>query len=101
MSGECDDCGEHTLECVCGPFFRRRQNGLKGLRKRIDIDDTEILSSWARPPQTKLSDQWIKSRKREDHEDLLRDPQKCESLGLDRLYEIIVYLKRWGCWLGK
>ena len=24
MSGECDKCGEHTLDCTCGSFDQRR-----------------------------------------------------------------------------
>jgi hypothetical protein len=27
MSGECDKCGEHTLQCICQPLCRRQENG--------------------------------------------------------------------------
>ncbi len=36
---------------------------------------------------------------REEHEAILKDPAKCQELGLDIYYETIVYLKRWGGWL--
>lgn len=36
---------------------------------------------------------------REEHEAILKDPKKCEELGLDIYYETLVYLKRWGGWL--
>ncbi len=27
MSGECEKCGEHALECKCGPLSWRDENG--------------------------------------------------------------------------
>ncbi len=27
MSGECEKCNEHTLECMCKPLSRRHENG--------------------------------------------------------------------------
>ena len=36
---------------------------------------------------------------RKEHEALLKDFAKCKELGLDIIYESIVYLKRWGGWL--
>ena len=36
---------------------------------------------------------------REEHEAILLDADKCAKLGLDQMYEKIVYLKRWGGWL--
>jgi hypothetical protein len=38
---------------------------------------------------------------RQEHEAILRDAAKCKELGVDQIYEIVVYLKRWGSWLGQ
>ena len=38
-------------------------------------------------------------RGREEHEAILRSPEKCKELCVDIHYETIVYLKRWGGWL--
>lgn len=38
---------------------------------------------------------------REEHEAVIRDAKKCEELGLDQYYEIMVYIKRWGGWLNE
>lgn len=43
-------------------------------------------------PETK----WINVNGREEHEALLKDPEKMRSLGLDPYFETMVYLKRWG-----
>lgn len=40
MSGECDICGEHSLECTCGPISRSRENGPDKLKK-MNIELTE------------------------------------------------------------
>ncbi len=47
------------------------------------------------PPERKV----INVRGRREHEAILNDPSKCKELGLDRTYEVMVYLKRWGGWL--
>jgi hypothetical protein len=36
---------------------------------------------------------------RKEHEAILRNPAKMKELGLDGVYECMVYLKRWGGWL--
>jgi len=75
MSGECDKCGEHTLECTCttlqgfGPFGEM------------------------------LPVKWASVRGREAHERLIKDAAKCKELGLDQIYEVNAYLTRWGGWL--
>jgi len=43
----------------------------------------------------------INVKGREEHEKILKDEKKCKELGLDRYYEIMVYLKRWGSWLSE
>lgn len=77
MSGECETCGEHTLDCQC------KHDGFGG------ID----------PPAEELLVRCVNVRGREEHEAILKDPAKCAELGLDQYYEIMVYLKRWGDWL--
>jgi hypothetical protein len=48
-------------------------------------------------PETK----WINVRGREEHEAVIKDTALCEELGLDQIYETMVYLRRWGSWLGE
>lgn len=43
----------------------------------------------------------INVRGRKEHEEFLKNPQKMKELGLDPVYETIVYLKRWGGWLDE
>ncbi len=47
-------------------------------------------------PETK----WINVKGREEHESLLRDSDKMWQMGLDPMYEKMVYLRRWGSWLN-
>lgn len=51
------------------------------------------------PSAEKLEPKWINVAGREEHEAILKDPEKMVSLGLDPFYEIMVYLQRWGGWL--
>ena len=51
------------------------------------------------PPAEIPETKWINVNGREEHEALLKDPAKMESLGLDPHFEIMVYLKRWGGFL--
>lgn len=51
------------------------------------------------PPSTKLQCKRINVRGREEHEAIIRDTKKCQELGVDQIYEIMIYLKRWGKWL--
>lgn len=48
------------------------------------------------PPAHKLEPKLINVKGREEHETMLRDSNKMHSLGLDPVYEKMVYLKRWG-----
>ena len=91
MSGECDACGEHALECTCRPISCPPENDPKytGATLAMGID----------PPANLPARKQINVRGREEHESYLRDPAKCKELGLDQTYEILVYLKRWGGWL--
>lgn len=52
------------------------------------------------PPSDKLPEPtWINVNGRAEHEALLKDAVKMESLGLDPHFELMVYLKRWGGFL--
>lgn len=44
---------------------------------------------------------WVNVMGREEHEAIIKDGDWCRELGLDQAYEILVYLKRWGGWLGE
>ncbi len=52
------------------------------------------------PPSERLETKWINVNGREEHEAMLRDSHKMHSLGLDPVFEKMVYLKRWGSWLN-
>ncbi len=43
---------------------------------------------------------WVNIKGRDEHETLLRDSDKMHSLGLDPVYEKMVYLRRYGSWLN-
>jgi len=79
MSGECEKCWEHCLDCKCP----------------IPLGDGE------NPPAEQIPVRYVNVRGREEHEAIIKDSKKCEELGLDQYYEIMVYLKRWGNWLDK
>lgn len=51
------------------------------------------------PPAQLPERRTINVHGREEHEAILRDPKKCEELGIDRVLETVIYLKRWGSWL--
>ncbi len=36
MSGECDKCGEHALECGCEPLCRREESGREMIRELLE-----------------------------------------------------------------
>lgn len=57
------------------------------------------LSEGIDPPAELPPVKWINVNGREEHEAVLKDSMKCEELGLDQYYEIMIYLKRWGGWM--
>jgi hypothetical protein len=79
MNHERSECGEQDLDCGC----------LIPLSHDID------------PPAEQIPVKYINVNGREEHEALLRDEAKMLELGLDPIYEKIVYLKRWGGWLNE
>lgn len=52
------------------------------------------------PPAEKLTCEYVNVNGRKEHEAMLKDHKRMEELGLDPIYETIVYLKRWGGWLA-
>ena len=64
-------------------------------------DQTEPLAEGENSPAELPPIKWVNVRGREEHEAILKDEVWCKELGLDQAYEIMVYLKRWGSWLGK
>ena len=100
MSGECEKCGEHALECTCGAFSRRQENS-PGIRySHMNPITIPLGDFFIDPPPQKLHDpEWINVEGREEHEAIIKDKSKCAELGLDQVYETIVYLKRWGSFL--
>jgi hypothetical protein len=52
------------------------------------------------PPAEQIPVKWIEVRGREEHEAILKDPEKMKSLGLDPYFETVAYLRSWdGGWL--
>ena len=123
MSGECDDCGEHTLDCFCrceGDYVLARTCGSGcpcgvsefnthlNLVRRDMADEkkfsclnksTDPFSGGIDPPAHLPERKQINVRGRAEHEAILKDAAWCKELGLDQIYETMVYLKRWGDWL--
>ncbi len=99
MSGECDHCGEHALECTCEPLCWNQQNGRHSVYGHLD-EKLMTLDGGEDPPAHQPPRKIINVHGREEHEAILKNAEKCQELGLDQMYEIIVYLNRWGGWLS-
>ena len=52
------------------------------------------------PPAQLPERKCINVNGREEHEALLKDPERMKSLGLDPFFETMVYLQSWGGWLS-
>lgn len=99
MSGECEKCGEHALECNCGSLCRHQQNDRQHHHNRMNMEILP-LEDCLDPPEDKIPIRWVNVCGRKEHEAIIKDEAKCNELGLDQVYETIVYLKRWGAWLS-
>lgn len=110
MSGKCDECGEHTLECLCtrrskGTYILARTCGpgcpcgFKEHYTHLNLvrNDAKERSDPGELPERRM----INVRGREEHEAIIKDADWCQELGLDQVYESLVYWKRWGSWLSK
>jgi len=69
--------------------------------KHLNAKPIPLEESGICPPAQQLETVWVNVRGREEHEALLKNSDKCKELGLDQVYETIVYLKKWGDWLPK
>ena len=67
--------------------------------KRLDLCNLDPLVEGEWPPAELPERRCIDVDGREEHEAILKDAAKCKELGVDQMYETIVYLKRWGSWL--
>lgn len=101
MSGECEYCGEHTLECLCKAsshyvLSRTCGNGCP-CRSKPYYTHLNLVRTLSNPnlPETR----YINIRGRTEHEAIIKDSSWCLELGLDQSYETSKYLKRWGSWL--
>lgn len=59
------------------------------------------LAEGINPPDKLPETKYINVNGRKEHEDLIRNTEKCAEIGLDQYFEIMVYLKRWGGWLNE
>lgn len=97
MNRGCYECGKNILACICGSGCPCQQGELNTHLNVIPNPkhEAEITTSEIREVK------WVNVRGREEHEAVLKDKALCEELGLDQIYETIVYLKRWGSWLSE
>jgi len=51
------------------------------------------------PPAELPPKRYINVNGREEHEAIIKDANKCRELGVDQMFEVMVYLQRWGSWL--
>lgn len=89
--------GTYILKTICGSTCPCRQQDhfthLNAVRNPVIRDE----DASARLPKIK----YINIRGREEHETVIKDADLCKEIGLDQLYESIVYFKRWNGWLSK
>lgn len=62
-------------------------------------ESKDPFSAGIEPPAELPETKYINVRGRVEHEAVIRDAELCKELGLDQMYEIMIYLKRWGSWL--
>lgn len=107
MTGDCNSCGEHCLDCRCllsnkiQAFYRQHSNVADQVYNDMNTKIIPIQDG-VNMHQNKISQKKINNfMSRESHEDLVKNTFKCKELGLDQHYEIMMYLKKWGNWLQK
>lgn len=70
------------------------------MNKNTNINlNVDPFAKGQHPPAQLPEQKCINVNGREEHEAILRDSVKCKELGIDPVYESIVYLRRWGSWL--
>jgi len=75
-------------------------NNIKYRVSHLNGEPIPLSNDYLDLPPEKLETKWVNVKGREEHETLLRDSNKMWSLGLDPMYEKMVYLRRWGSWLN-
>jgi hypothetical protein len=100
VSGECEQCGEHALECTCGSLCRCQQNDRQYFYSYLNAE-LKPLSDGEESPSEIPERRIVCVNSRKDHEAIIQDATMCSVLGLDQIYETLVYLNRWGGWLGQ
>jgi hypothetical protein len=104
MCGECKSCWEHCLDCKCAsksdlePLCCRQRNGLRVSVEHLNPKQIS-LSDGIDPPHVLPERKIINVNGRSEHEAIILDAKKCQELGLDQCYEVLVYLDRLGGWL--
>lgn len=98
LSGECDKCGEHCLECTCESLRACQRNDRQHSFSHLNAK-LKPLCDGEDPPAHLPERRVVNVNGRVEHEAILKDAAKCAELGLDQVYETIVYLNRWGSWL--
>ena len=53
------------------------------------------------PPSNNLECKHINVSGRKEREAIIRNAEKCKELGLDQIYEAMIYLKTYGNWLDE
>jgi hypothetical protein len=79
MSGECDKCGENTLECTCGSLRANQRNDRKHNVSLINQEPIP-LGDGENPPAEQLLVKYINVRGRVEYEALIKDSAKCKEL---------------------
>lgn len=64
-------------------------------------EEPTLICEGIDPPATQPPIKWINVNGRKEHEALLKDKAKCKELGVDQIFEVLQYLKRWGGWLNE
>ena len=73
MSGACDKCNEHTLECTCKPYSRCQKNGWISVKDRLPENGQLVLTlktylseyGWTDPSYV-IDSGWMKNDRRFD-----------------------------------
>ena len=68
--------------------------------KISELPEPVPLVDGENPPAEKLMCKTHNVNGRVEHEAILRDSKRCKELGVDQIYETMIYLKRWGGWLN-
>jgi hypothetical protein len=72
---------------------------LLALSTLTKTDPIPLTNDAIDPPPFIPKTRHIEVNGRKEHESIIKDTDKCRELGVDQMYEIMVYLHRWGSWL--